>query len=277
VRRTACCLALAGLVLLAGCGGSGGTDLESVTPAPTPEIEDEPTRTPAPSRLAPGLTETELVDPTALVQRHRTALEKRSHTLRERVVRRHANGTVRGRFASVVRRNGSEILYRSNWTNYRANGSETRRMERWWMGNRTYSVELGPNGTVSDGPRVTDKQQVPEIENYASSLREILLVLSIETNRTTERNGTTYYHIETPEPQNVSPLLDVTFVANVTSEGIITNYTLTYRKQELGRITDVSVTVSVEDIGNTTVERPAWSERTTVGNAAWPARADATT
>jgi hypothetical protein len=103
-------VALAGLLVLAGCGGlgatggaggEGGNDADAtLTPVDVPG--DPSSRSSLPD-LPPGITPGGVEDPFALARAHTVALEGRSYTVRSVVTLRHPNGTLRGRRRTVAR------------------------------------------------------------------------------------------------------------------------------------------------------------------------------
>jgi hypothetical protein len=87
-----CCL-LAGCNALAPGGTAGDGAVPEVTPA---EVPADPTGTPTPepaARLAPGLTEAGIVNGTALLRAHESALANRSVAVTQRVTTRLDNGS----------------------------------------------------------------------------------------------------------------------------------------------------------------------------------------
>lgn len=104
-------IALAGLLVLAGCSGlvpdgagadgEGSTTEPTLTPVDVPDDATSP-RTPVVD-LPPGVTPDGVEDPFALARAHTEALEGRSYTVRSVVTTRYENGTLRGRRRTVAR------------------------------------------------------------------------------------------------------------------------------------------------------------------------------
>jgi hypothetical protein len=101
-------VALAGLLLLAGCGGvassgagGGGDAGATLTPVEVPEETASPR--PLATELPPGMGPDGVEDPFVLARAHTEALEGRSYTVRSVVTMRYPNGTLRGRGRTVAR------------------------------------------------------------------------------------------------------------------------------------------------------------------------------
>jgi hypothetical protein len=99
------------------------------------------------------------------------------------------------------------------------------------------------------------------------SLPSLLDRLNVGVNGTASSDGQQYYRLETPKPKTLSPSRNVTFVGRVTPEGVFTDYRLTYRVERRDIRIDISVTASFEEVGSTTVTRPAWVDRAQSGSA----------
>lgn len=247
-------LALALSVAVAGCGGSAQEEPEStVTPAPVPEGDAQPVV--EDDLVAPGVTAERIVDAGALTEAHEQRLSSSSYTVREQVVRRGPDGSVRDERTTVVRRNGSDIRYQQ--VTRAANGTEVRRVDRWSGGSRTYTARTDRNGTTYSTLNATAGATVAA-SNYARSLGRVLGLLPVTVTGRTERAGTTYYRLEAAEVRDRPPLSNVSFVGYVGPGGLVRNYTVTYTTDIGAEAIDVTVRVTVEDVGATSVERPAW-------------------
>jgi hypothetical protein len=102
-------VALAGLLVLAGCGApgsgggtGGGGDVEAtLTPVEVPDGSTAPGR--AVGELPPGVAPDGVEDAFALARAHTEQLQGRSYTVRSVVTLRYANGTLRGHRRTVAR------------------------------------------------------------------------------------------------------------------------------------------------------------------------------
>lgn len=263
MRRVTLWLALSVAVLGAGCGSlasndTAGTATETLTPVDVPGTEV----TPEPPLVAPGLTADRVVDGSALVAAHAGTILDASHTYREHVTRRYTNGTVQSGYTTVVQRNGTRVRYQYNRTASRRSRAPVA-VDRWVTGNRSYVARTSGNRTsyrVADGLG----PQIPlRTVDYASSVGQAFRLMDVTVTGTERRNGRTVYRLATPEPQVVPPSRNVTFVAYVTPEGVVTDYRLTYDLVRSDERTRVTVVVAFENVGSTTVPRPDWAGNVT--------------
>ena len=101
-------VALAGLLVLAGCGGigsdgAGGSADAEATLTPVAVPGGTASSRPPVADLPPGVTRDGVEDPFALAWAHTGTLEGRSYTVRSVLTVRHPNGTLRGRRRTVAR------------------------------------------------------------------------------------------------------------------------------------------------------------------------------
>jgi len=254
------------VVVTAGCGALGADDgADEATRTLTPVSVRTPAPTPTPTTVAPGLAADRIVNSTALVATHGAVINDTSHTYRRQVARTYPNGTVWREYTTVIERNESALRYRHTWTT--ADGTE-RTVERWRTDGRTYVARTGENGTtVTVADRSDGGVVLGTSSGYVRSLPSLLDRLNVGVNGTASSDGQQYYRLETPKPKTLSPSRNVTFVGRVTPEGVFTDYRLTYRVERRDIRIDISVTASFEEVGSTTVTRPAWVDRAQSGSA----------
>lgn len=258
MTRAVALLALALLLVLAGCGGFAGnprSETTRVTPVEVPTTTERPERF-----VAPGMTAERLVDPTALQRAHAARLTNDSHRFREVVTRRAANGTLLSRYVTLVVRNGSTVRYRFDGD--RSDGRDEWTIDRYVTADRVYTARTDRNGTsYSVDPISEAGRRVPVTsDDYTASLTRVFGLLPIRVEESVRSGDQTRYYLETAEPRDVPPLRNATFVGAVTPEGVVDDYRVSYEVRRDGRPVTVIVTVSISELGTATVERPAWVE-----------------
>lgn len=245
------------LVCTAGCSSFGGGDEASratVTPAPVPDDVDRPLPYP------PGVNASGVTSITALSMAHRNAIRNRSYTFHERFVR-----TTDSEFGRTYLRE-NETAYVSDSRLYR---NEVRRVQRSVNGDvRRYSQSTygdayvqyswNPDGEVSKqmghtraGPEQFAYETVFRIEEY--------LAADQSTVEEVVRNDTRYVHVtgtggrprwewlsEATQYYRVSVL--------IRPSGLVERMEMSYRT----RTTAVRFQLRIENVGTTTVEKPAW-------------------
>jgi hypothetical protein len=176
------------------------------------------------------------------------------------VTRRYPNGTVWREYATFVQRNRSDVRYRYSWS---SRGEPRRSTDRWLTDNRSYVARTNGTGTtvsVENTSRM-DGFVLGTTGGYASSLDRFLQLLDVSVEPVETDRGERRYRLETPEPRQLSPSQNVTFVGYVTPEGVFTSYQLRYQIARGGVAVNVTVDASFEGIGSTTVRRPPWADR----------------
>lgn len=263
MHRAPLWLLLAVVVTVAGCGsltpgGGANETTQTVSPVAVPTTQTIAT----PSTVAPGLAADRVVDYTTLVDTHAAVISRNAHTYRKRVTRRYPNGTVWREYTTFIQRNRSALRYQYNWSTTSGNGTH-RTVDRWRTGNRTYVARTdGGETTVSvENSSVGAGVVLGTAGGYASSLDRFLRLLDVTVAAVETRNGQRRYRLATREPRQVSPAQNVTFVGYVTPEGVFTEYRLSYRVVRGDLEVGVTVDVSFEGIGSTTVSRPPWADR----------------
>ncbi|WP_254536422.1 DUF7537 family lipoprotein [Halomarina litorea] len=239
------------LVVLAGCNGLGGGDSDGdVTPADVPRDLHGGT-------IAPGLTESELVNASALATAHERVLANRSFAATYRLQLLAANGSViresvtRGQYAADRLQYNTSARYTGGFAEARG----TERRESWADGDHRYvrwsrggeweyqRQQLRPPARLSPGDT---------LEPLLSGATGVA-VERLDTEGEWER-----YRVEATEFENLS--------------GNVENATLTAVVDERGLVSEVRVVVVLDTghqqvvrvtysaVGETTVERPAWAD-----------------
>jgi hypothetical protein len=242
-RRLSFTLAVAVLLLTAGCVGVLPSDQD---------------------RGSPGLTSEEATDTSALIQAHTETLRRNSFTVRATTTMRDENGTFRVRTERTWRVDPEPPV--RAWTTSRSTvtGNAPERYERapervsaWRQGNATtVRVQSG------DDTRIRE----PDLLNTSVRLnralhRQLLLQFSDRRNATVgevTRNGTRLYRVHAElNDTRVSSNASMTLYVN--PEGYVqrieTTRTVEYRSGP--RV--VTRTVRITRVGATPVESPAWA------------------
>lgn len=262
MRRTSLAVALASLVVLAGCGTSApDTDESTLTPAPVPEA-GRPTATAGSGELAPGLRETGVVDPGRLVAAHAATLATTSFTVRQSVVRRYPNRTVASRYETVVRLSADKrrFHYVLRQANRRDGRLHETRIERFSTGEHVFER------VRQDGATRYDRVRAPGVRAFlpanASNRRALERLLDrVDTTVTGRlvRNGATLYRVGIENGRtDAPPLENVSLTALVAESGLVSEYRVEYDVTHGGVRHHVVVEVAYTRLGETTVERPAW-------------------
>ncbi|MFB6123085.1 MAG: hypothetical protein ABEJ78_06475 [Haloferacaceae archaeon] len=247
--RTLVPLAVAALLLLAGCGG--GAAPSTATPAPTAETPSAP----GPADVA-GVNDT-AVDASALVEGHRAALTNRSLTLDVVAVDNDTRTTLTERVES----GGRPLLVRSasgnrSRTTYVANGTTYERLTR---GNESSYRSANRTGASAYPASYTGSRIVWQYMSTAT----------YRPNGTTVENGTGLLALSaTAADLNESALAAAnvtvdTFrsTAYVDDAGVVRKFTYRVEGTRDGVPFSQTLRVRVTDVGSTDVPRPDWLDR----------------
>lgn len=300
-RPTLPLVVLTAALVLAGCSGfagdrAGGNGTErngveppgegdsGVTPAPVPTIEGTET----PRRLAPGLLETGVSDPGALLAAHRTVVEGEPYTVRAVVNATYTNGTTyyRSVVTARVAEGGERYDYTGTLLSAAADEGDRARYERWSDGRTTLTASLAANATAeienaSEGTLRADGnvtyRRIPvefgrnaEIHDpppYSERIDEQIGGAETVVRDRTDAVGPTYYIVSLTGARDLSAFADGRFrnVQNVSGrflvspEGFIREYRVTFTAtSRSGKAVRVIESITYSSVGWTTVERPPW-------------------
>lgn len=254
-------LAVAVLLVLAGCNAPGAdpTPAASVTPAPVP---DDPT-TPTPSgQLAPGVG-AEAVNAGRLASAHERTLSRSSYTVNQTQRQTFANGTVRSRYVTVARFAAApgRFAVTLRQTDRRDGRPVTRSVRRFGDGERTYEA-VTENGTTTYGQlRWPDGSLRDPRRVYPGNLtnaRSIARLFSLVEMRPVDRSENGTVRLRSRTNVSLPPLSNVSVTAVVSRRGVVRSYRVTYRTVRAGEPVATTVAVSYSRVGTTTVERPGW-------------------
>jgi hypothetical protein len=285
MRRSTGTLALAGLLLLAGCGGfaGGGRSTDTVSPAPVPT--DTPTA--SGSHWPPGTGPEGVTDPIELANAHYEALLDRSYTTTRTAVTREADGRLvsrtrfhgrfgpdRTRFRFVYTAEGESPVFETTPGRLELYADETRLLRSLTVRNET-SRERLPPGSFSQraGPF---NERPGRAFGLRSPDREAYLLLSAVEGAVVPVAGDGAYRVRAAgidQPvaletlERVEDPTNVSLTATLDANGLLRAYRLSYEATRDGQRLRVERTVSYSAVGNTTVERPAWAGDVVNGTA----------
>lgn len=254
-------LALGLLVVL---GTVGGTTALPTGPAQADELAQNET-----AELPPGLTLDGVDDPLALAQAHQRTLRNVSHTMTATYAYRHTNGTLIGHGSTAARVAAGGAPFHVVWSRATTNATQPlgvghHAVERYGDGNRTFVA-------VSEPGESTRYRELPgdgPLERPDSGWEGFYTAFS-EVNTTVterwERDGTSLYRVVSTEQPGPNAVVGAdgsyTLSAVVDENGVVRTFQETRRAEFDGEPAEYVRTVRVTDVGNTTVDRPAWYQR----------------
>lgn len=260
------------IVVLAGCSGAGNPTTTTASPetqSPTtaqPTATERTTTSTADARtLAPGLTEDGVEDAWTLAQAHRSTLDNTSFTVSgEHVIR--DDGTV------VVRTTGETRVARTAGQYHLAYDVTGENVEEY--GVVPYDVAIWSNETttrqlIERQNGTTEQRELPAQGTFFrgdttgwATVHALFASVNTTVETTVERNGSTLYRVvSTGPPRSDSRYADAsnfTLTASVSPEGVVREYEITYLTTRGGNRVQITRHVTYDDLGATTVERPAW-------------------
>lgn len=273
-------VALAALLVTAGCSGLGsvgdagdGGPTSSLTPAPVPEDDSR-------EMLAPGLTADGVESPGALADGHAASLDNRSYRLVVNQTVHYENGTLREQLLFDL----SLAADRSYLVQTATAGPEAPvflgtppARAAFWSNGSVYTRRLTrDNETTYTTFQPTDgagtwqfwARTVPFGGRLASPRRFVETTFASVPTRITRRvpadDAVTYWlagsRATGPLP-GVSDPRRVDLEARVTTSGLVRLLRLSYVGTVEGETVRVRMRVRYRDVGNTTVERPPWTDR----------------
>lgn len=247
-------LLVVALLLTAGCsqpltGDGGPDDTPTVTPVPLADDGDR-----GADELAPGVQPDGITDSARLLDAHAEALSNRSYTVRLSS-RRETADTTAVSYDRVVRVAADG---RFHYVLTTETPSGERRVERW-RGAETAAEAVTENGTTTY--RRLEDPATPTLLT-SGDLRRLFVALPADVERVGERDGTAVHRV-TGGPDDLPPLSNVTYEVEVTERGLIRAYEVRYDLAGRHPGTTVTVTATVTDVGETTVERPPWVDGAT--------------
>lgn len=251
-------LLVVALVATAGCNAPLADEPdpgETPTVTPLPVGERAAGATGSTDELAPGLGPEGVVDAERLLGAHAAVLANDSYTIRLSSRRVATDGSASTRHDRVVRVAGPERFHYALTT---ATDDGDRRVERWRDGEQAYEATT-ENGSTTY--RSLEAPAPPVLLTRADLLR-LFLFVPADVVDSRERNGTTV-HTVAGGPDDLQPLSDVTYEAAITERGLVRSYEVRYDLSGRNPATTVTVTATVSDVGETTVERPSWVDDAT--------------
>lgn len=256
-------VALAGVILLSGCGGN--------VLAPT-----------SGTAMPPGLSENSVQNVSALTLAHEEVLETNSYTVQVEETVRYENGSLRGSKRATYRvdpdARTSLLRVEPELSNglFAPPNFPSNTIEYYQNGTRTHV--RGSNATTTEYFTTTERERGLRSPKMVPPL---LAAMELEYNGTVERNGTTLHRVESTDVTHPSlvgrtvlsqrryeELRDVSFQGLVTSQGLVKEYTVEYAvvktegykfpDSEDGQVIRGYRTVRFESVGTTEVARPEW-------------------
>lgn len=249
-------LVVAGLCVLAGCGGFDaqgdvGVD-ETVTPAPVPSVPEAP---------AEGVSE-HAVDAPTVASNHRAALEDRSYTSRTEIRWREANGsTYVDTTVHRVAAGGREFHVTADYGE-RRNAQNLTGHELWSDGNQTLLRLVEASG--GEEYRHLDGSQHVDYPR-ARMINALFAHLEPSDVRVTS-NGATVVRGSLEDPDKFPGLHrfrdedNATMSARITPDGYVDRLAIGFDATVRGTPVSVRMTIDFSDVGSTTVSEPAWTE-----------------
>lgn len=259
-------IAVALLLVLAGCGGLAGPADEQRTVNPNLGGTPSATATPGPTDDYPPGVSADGLDARELTNAHVAALEDRPNTVRVHTTVVAANGTTLVSRTATTRENGSRKSV-SLVTDGAAPAflGNVRDYAYWSDGTETLVRHERRNGSVEHETLPGDSEPAIGFTDTGRSVVEPTLLPREFQYVGTERRGNVTYHVLTAEADTIerddrADARNYRLTVAVTPEGIVESMTTRYDTTR----DDVEIThrqhFRVSDVDGTTVDRPAWAD-----------------
>jgi hypothetical protein len=263
------------LLALAGCNGAVGPQpTETVTPVP--ELAPEPVS-------PPGVSEEGVTDPEQVASVHGDRLAETSYTLTSTRTVRAANRTVLSHFSVRVELDEDRTYH----ARARTDGpwapeflGRPPATAEFWSDGETYLRKLTRDGTTSYDELEPGPQRISTWRYWTRTaafgdhggsmfrtVRDVMASFSWEVRAETV-DETTLYRLDSDEhtstaftPSEVTAVRNATATATMTESGVIRSIQLEYVGRVDGETVVVERTIRYDDLGNTAVDRPTWSDR----------------
>lgn len=237
--RTVGVLAVAMVVVLAGCGSADVVDREPY------DVDDE-----IDPEMLPGLTAGGVTDAQALAQAHDDALETTAYRQTATAVKETENGSLewRSEHRKTVAAGGSPALGEDTFTAFEANESVRTTLSWWIDGEETAHLRENRSGSVDqwsdDSLTHHDLGSEPDLEAaYAA----------VETVETVTRDGETRFVLRA-EDAEIGTVENVSLELILDPDGLVETYV--YDAPTL------TITYTAEPLGTTDLEEPGWVAET---------------
>ena len=261
-RSAVAAVALAMVVLLAGCGGSGDAGLETDTPMPT--AEETPITTPTPSladvSMPAGVSETGVTDRSALVQAHADGLDGVAATVeidfRLTVDGEGQNVALRGKVTPGDDQGWMHVSTRDGVGTYYTEGETT--YEKVEVGEETTYGTTDQVSAIPSAPRFgTDARLYDALSNANWTFDRVVsqdgaLLLRYEATEVTLPDGVDV------DREDGSATADGVLL--VGEDGIVRHVDIGLTVVTDTETVEYGLSISISDIGSTTIDQPDWVE-----------------
>ena len=262
-------VAVAALLLLAGCSGLAAPVDEPRTVNPHLDSTPSPTATPGSGVDYPPGVSADGVDAGRLAAAHADTLKNRSKAVRAHTTILAANGTTLLSRTTTTRTDGDALA-----VSVRTVGASPGFLGPfldygyWSDGDATLVRQQRPDGTVRYRKRPGDAKPTIGVSPTGRAIVEPLLYYAEFRYVGTERRGNATYHVlaaGTVTFRRTEDARNVRVAAAVTPEGVVESTSLRYDTTLRGVEVTVVERFRVFDVGSTTVERPGWADEAANG------------
>ncbi|MFB6110952.1 MAG: hypothetical protein ABEJ35_00285 [Halobacteriaceae archaeon] len=265
-RRPLAAVAVALLVVLAGCGGvlgGDGGDGGGTTTAPT----SNPGGSPGDGPLPPGVTNSGIANSTALTNAHEAGLSTDGFTASYEisVTLSSSQGTRTQALTQTIRATSGLTRFFVNSTT--TQGSQTVSSEYW--GNETLALVRNEIGGQTQYQTLPDSINRSSRFTLASSLGQLLQIADYSVTGRETVDGQTLVTLTADSVNsslgsgqggviNAENVSNVSSTAVITTDGIIQEFTLSFNATTANGEASYQISFEVTGQGGVSVSRPAW-------------------